>query len=179
MEYLLEEGFTIYDGSYSIGAASMVSMAHVLSPETMPHTAENFRHILAGNGGILDVLRNNDYLVKSIHESDYFTKGADVNFDFSYPDDIYSIEPEVIIKNAILEGEFRFDADFSTLEYGQYLTVKGQQLAEKNDKPTFLYFHDNFPGHTQNSGVLLPGEREMIIERLEMANIEMKKILKH
>lgn len=175
MSYLLEEGFTIYDGSYSAGLTSLMSMAHVLNPQLIDGSNSEYRKHIAGEASGLEMFRRNGYSVKSVFDSDYFTKETETLYDFTFPDDKYSIDSSNIIKSAILEGEFRFDIDFSTITYEEYLEVKNNQISKKESKPTFMYFHDKYPGHTQNSGTLLPGERDMIIERLEMANVEMKK----
>lgn len=171
--YLLDNGFAIYDGTYSIGASSITSMAHVFGLTTLDN-GDARRRALSGDGVAFKILEDLDYYVSFLGSSDYMTKGFSPTHDFSFPGDQFSIEPHKIIINAILEGEFRFDVDFSEITYRDYLNAKKVKISEKLSKPKFFHSHDDNPGHSQNSGVLRPDETDLYIERLISANGEMK-----
>lgn len=92
---------------------------------------------------------------------------------FSYPSDSYSIDPSITIRNVRLDGEFRSDADFSTLTYDDYLEAKHHVLNRKPHDINFYYSDDELPGHSQNSGVLRPDESEIHFGNLDKVNLEM------
>lgn len=173
-DYLLNQGFSIYDGTYSVGSYSLASMAHVLNPQRIPQSTEEFRRMLAGDGSAVQEFRKNGYVTHSIHSSDYMTKDFETKYNYSFPDDHSSIPSQDIITRAILEGEFRFDADFSDVDYDDYLAQRKRVLSQKLKEPEFLYNHDNLPGHTQNSGVLGPEDFELHIKSLRIANNQMR-----
>lgn len=176
MNYLLDKGFAIYDGTYSIGSASLISMSQVLNIGRLKN-AEEYRRNIAGSASGLQVLRNNDYDSYLLTGGDYMTKGFDTSYTSVYPSAKYSIKPYKIIYDAILEGEFRFDAEFSTGTRDTFLKAKSEILKNVNENPEFMYQHSSFPGHSQNSGVLRDDETELHIESLLIANEEIKKDL--
>ena len=175
MEFLLDNDFTIYDGTYSYGASSLISMGYLLNPEPFSTDTSEYRKMISGDGSTFKVFEKNGYQMNLVGQSDYLTKGFESQYDFTFPNDIHSIDPHKIIINAILEGEFRFDVDFSTIGYSDYLDAKEMILSQSLNKPEFLYSHGDFPGHSQNSGVLLPNETELHLKKLETANQEMQK----
>ncbi|CAM3564551.1 CDP-glycerol glycerophosphotransferase family protein [Erysipelothrix urinaevulpis] len=174
MDYLLNDGFAIYDGTYSLGANSLNSMSTVLHAGEVLETPEETRRILAKDASSTILFSSLDYTSQFIFDSDYFVKGYETIQDFIYPDAKLSIESSKIIISAILEGEFRFDADFSAVTYEDFLRVRATKLNEKKSNPVYFYAHDNYPGHSQNSGVLLPNETELHLEKLKFANHQMK-----
>ena len=50
VEYLLNQGFAIYDGAYSLGGASEISISHVLHLDLIPGAIEEYRGSIAGGG---------------------------------------------------------------------------------------------------------------------------------
>ena len=106
--------------------------------------------------------------------NDYMTRGFERQYDLSLPGDMYSIDSYKIIINAVLEGEFRFDAELSTFNYKSYVEMKQMVLSQKLKKPEFMYTHSNYPGHTQNSGVLSPSDTEKHFKGIIKANEEMR-----
>lgn len=173
IDYLLDQGFAIYDGIYTVGPTSLESMARVLDPEIIGHDTSELREVIAINAGSLKLFNNLEYTTQTAGSSDYMTKGFTTDYNSIFPDPRFAIHPDKIITEAILEGEFRFDADFSTIDYQMYVDHKQDVLAQNLAAPEFLYTHNDLPGHSQNSGVLLPNETELHIEGILKANEEM------
>lgn len=135
---------------------------------------KNRSEIIAKESGVLKLFNSLDYATHGAVSNDYMTKGFDPSYDYFFPDARYSIDPHKIIRDAILEGEFRFDADFSTVDYEDFVNHKQNVLSKDLSKSEFFYAHNNYPGHSQNSGVLRPDETELHIEGIERANKEMR-----
>lgn len=175
IDYLLEDGFTIYDGSYTLLASSLASMSHMLHAEKINPTTNDYREHIASKSAGVNIFKKMGYTVQSVQNSDYMTRGFTPEYNFSFPDDMNSIKPDSIIRDAIIEGEFRFDVEFSSISQNDYLNAKEFVLTKTRKEPQFLYTHTKFPGHSQNSGVLLPNEKELHFEKLDIANLEMRK----
>ena len=174
--YLLENGFAIYDGTYSIGCNSLMSMSQVLHVSPVRGMV-SYREKVAGDADGLKIFRSLGYDTYFFNRGSYMTSGYEPQYTSFYPDTSLSIASYKIITTAILEGEFRFDVKFSEDTQEGYLKAKSNIFIEKNINPEFVYAHSNYPEHSQNSGVLLPNETELYIERLKIANKEMKKDL--
>lgn len=127
--YLLDEGFAIYDGTYSVAATSLASMSHVFNPDVLEANNRVYRQNIAEAGSSLNLFRNNDYLLELVQESEYMTQDYKPIHDFYYPGDANTISPHKIIINAVMEGEFRFDVDFTTITYEDYLDAKLMYLS--------------------------------------------------
>lgn len=173
-QYLQENGFAIYDGTYSLGPSSLRSMARVLETDYMGDEEVEMREIVAAEAGTLKLFNDLDYTTHTAVSSDYMTKGFMPEYDYVFPDTRYSIDPDEIIIKAVLEGEFRFDADFSTIDYESYVEYKQNVLARDLSEPEFMYTHNNYPGHSQNSGVLRPDETDLHFKGIVRANQEMR-----
>ena len=173
-EYLLDQGFAIYDGTYTLAPTSLESISRVLEPAYVNSDNTEMREIIAKESGVLKLFNSLDYATHGAVSNDYMTKGFEPSYEYFFPDARYSIDPHKIIQDAILEGEFRFDADFSTVDYGDFVDHKQNVLAKDLSKSEFFYAHNNYPGHSQNSGVLRPDETELHIEGIERANEEMR-----
>lgn len=174
MQFLIDNGFAIYDGTYTLAPSSLESISRVLEPAYVNSDYTEMREIIAAEAGVLKAFNNLDYVTLGAVSNDYMTKGFEPRYDYFFPDARYSIDPHIIIRDAILEGEFRFDADFSTVDYTDYVDYKQNVLAKNLAKPEFFYTHNNYPGHSQNSGVLRPNETELHLEGIEIANKEMR-----
>lgn len=174
MNYLLDNGFAIYDGSYSVGAYSLSGIGHLLNPEEVPENSTEFRRLNAGDASMVQEVDKLGYYTEFVVDSDYMNLGFPSKYDYTFPDNYSAIAPHKIIEGAILEGEFRFDVDFSNIEFSDFLNSKEQILTQKIKKPEFLYSHVDYPSHSQNSGVLLPNETEIHIERFKVANEQMR-----
>lgn len=174
IDFLLEDGFTIYDGTYSVGASSLVSMGRMMDAQEVPGGTEGLRAKLAGDASGYVSFKNNGYTTQSVQSSDYMTKELTPQQDFAFPDGNDSIGAHKIIIDAVIEGEFRFDAEFSTTTYEDFVNAKKKAFTHKSKQSKFHYSHSDLPGHSQNSGVLRPDESERHFVALESANIEMK-----
>lgn len=175
MNYLLDEGFAIYDGTYSIGYTSLVSMAHVLQTTTMVDGTVNERHKVAGNNTSMYFLDKSKYESRIVLQSDYMFQGNVSRYSDTFPKPEQSISPSRIIINAILEGEFRNDASFSDVEYDEFLDKKNETLAYESKDPIFYYTHDDRPGHTSFYRDFDGGEKDRFFANLGPANLEMKR----
>ena len=102
-------------------------------------------------------------------------RGSQQKVDYSYPStENLSVSNDMFtIVKAILLGEFQFDLEYSS-DYNGWLNKKNAILQKDIKKPKFLYAHSRFPGHSQNSGTLLPNENQLFEDRLKTANQEMK-----
>lgn len=176
-EYLRDKGFKIYDGTYTIGPATLVSMAHVLTSDLISKTNNlpQFRKAIAEDGP--NLFNNLGYTTHSVLDSDFYTRGYFPQYDYNFPKAEDNIDSYDILINAILEGEFRFNAKFSNSTYDTYLEEKRSVLSQNLNSPEFMYTHNKYPNHSQNSGVLLPNETEIYIDGVNKANEEMKKDL--
>lgn len=172
--YMLDNGFAVYDGAYSIGPYSVISMAHLLNPQLIPDSFTEYRKMLAGDGSAVQKLNELGYFTNTVHDSDYMIKDMEPKYDFTFPDKNSSIAPHKIINQAILEGEFRFDAEFSEITFQDYMDTKRKVLSANKKDPEFLYAHGSNPGHTQNSGVLTQADYDQHVAALQSANVEMR-----
>ncbi|NLP48503.1 MAG: hypothetical protein GX345_06105 [Clostridiales bacterium] len=187
MDYLLDLGFAIYDGTYSIGCNSLMSMSQVLhfdhaedyyeAKKLLPKNYYEFRKLIAGEALGLKFLRYMGYKNTILVESNYYFRGFNPQYDRVFPPTSDSIPGYKIIGDAIIEGEFRFDARFSSVTKKEFLNEKREILSQNLPEPEFLYHHVTLPSHRLNFGTLLPDETEKYLERLEKANLEMNKDL--
>ena len=174
IDFLLNERFTIYDGTYSVGASSLVSMGRMIGAESVEGGNQELRQVIAGDTPSFHTLRENGYFMQSVQTSDYMTKDHTPKHDFAFPDGRHSIGAHRIIIDAVIEGEFRFDAEFSDTTYDDFVNAKTTALSYNTQQPKYLYSHSDFPGHSQNSGVLRPDESERHFGGLDVANREMR-----
>ena len=177
MNHLLDLGFAIYDGIYSVGASSLRSMAQVFHMDGARNDYE-FRGLIAGDAAGIDFLKHKGYKNSLLVESNYYFRGHNPKCDRIFPPVSDSIPGYKIIGDAILEGEFRFDVHFSKVTKDEFLIEKSKFLSQRLPEPELLYHHVYLPGHSQNSGTLLPDETERFLVKLEEANAEMNKDIK-
>jgi len=169
MGYLKSQNFKIYDNVYSTGRNSLESMSNIVDISNKFDGDENYRSRVNGESVINRILQNNGYLTNNILNP-YMIRGSKQKVDYCYPSS--GIGMFTIIK-AILIGEFKFDIEFSG-GYNGWIEKKMEFLKKDHKKPIFLYAHSRYPGHSQNSGTLLPNETELFEKRLKKANKEMK-----
>ena len=174
IKLLLDFGFTIYDGTYSTSANTYETVSSLLNVEKVANAVPVMGEVIARSNALLRLTQMHKYRTKLVLPNDYLTKGQEPSYDVVFPNAESSIDPSKIIIDAILEGEFRFDVEYSKVTYDDYLSKKNHELSSKDSNPSFIYTHSNYPGHSQNSGVLRPNETELFFERLDKANIEMR-----
>lgn len=173
--YLEKQGFHTYHSTWSLDDHSFGTMGRVLG--LTGSSGEN-RVGTAGNVPLIDYLDINGYLTAGIFSNDYFFRGqSKVNYDFYIPKKLTNKNNMTVkhFKNAILEGEFRFNAGFDIYDHDEFVRSK-RTFFDKGftSQPKFIYTHTG-PGHSQMSGVCRDNETELFVERLNKANLEMQK----
>ncbi len=181
IQFLKQNGFTIYDGVYSVGGHTLSSMSRVFEPGKSVEGNENsyYRTILSGNSSCLKTLKHSGYKTFGVFHCDYYTQDHIPTYDMIYP----SVRPLIIagaglLIRAILMGEFRYNVSYSPVDYSEYVEKKREILSFQYNYPVFLYSHNQFPGHSQSSGKCLPDETQKYIAGIEIANTEMQEDLK-
>ena len=173
-EYLIENGFTIFNGTYSIGSYSLGTMARLLEGSALRINENNSRTIVGGFSSFVKSLDNQGYETVGVFPSSfYFPPNTKSNYNYYFPN---KAQRSAKTAKSILSGNLTHEDAIYTIPYKDYLEEKNQILSTigTTQNPYFLYTHTYFPGHTQNSGACLPGEFEQWKDRLEYANVEMK-----
>ncbi len=174
-ESLLDKGFAVYDGTYSVGPISLESIAHVMDFEQAGWST-NLRKVLAQDANGLKIFKEAGYMNYSIMPNDYMVRGVRIDpsvHDSYFPnpeDGDVNIRSSRILISAISEGMFRFDAAFGHTTEEEFTQEKRNFLRVQSQQPRFLYTHENVPGHTTDIGVLADNETEMWADRLPWAN---------
>ena len=162
--YLVDQGFRLYKGTYSVGGSTKISMGHVLSPGS--HGGA-----VSGDGQVQVTLKQNGYETYAVFPHDYLIRGRrGSSYDHTFPTPKSSFG---LLSSVILEGEFRFDAHFDTSARSDFIREKRRVLSEDSRTPKFL-FSLTGPGHSQNSGACLADETQRFADRLSVANQEMR-----
>jgi len=173
--YLAEKGFNIYNGIYSIGPASTVSMNAVLAVASDENEA---RGATSGNGKIQRILRCNGYKTYGIFPNNYFFWEQTIDYDYSFPTAILSRQmgASTVFIKAIMQGEFVCWQIHDGFAYSEYLAQKQDALsASKQANPRFVYTHNKYPGHSRHMGrLVVENDLEKYKLGLQMANAEMK-----
>jgi hypothetical protein len=168
-QFLEDQGFEIYPGTYTVASASASSMSRVLNVSTSYYGDK--RRAVSGDGVVQNLLKKYGYQTYGIFPSDYFFRGVVPAYDHSFPVRGSSIN---LLAEAILVGEFRFDLDFDVVSHDQYVQEKREVFSRAMESPKFMYTHSNLPGHSQNSGACMADEVDAYGERLARANLEMR-----
>jgi len=169
-QFLIEQGFTIYPKTYSLGGFTVYSMSTVFNASTNMYGS--IRRGVSGDGVVHNLLKGYGYRTHGVFSSAHFFRGIESSYDYSFPGYGSSVN---LLREGILVGEFKFDLDFDKITREEYLQEKRGILTRNSSRPAFLYSHSNLPGHSQNSGACLPDETEQYQKRLDRANAEMKK----
>lgn len=173
IDFLIGSGFTIYDGTYSVASSSIPSMSRVLSVSSSPSIEG--RRATSGESLVTDIFKSRGYATHGVFPSDYLLRGFTPTYSSFFPPVGLVQETAGPLTAAVLRGEFLFDEGFVTVRYEQYLEKKRKVLSLNSPTPNFLYSHNKYPGHSQNSGdCFLPDEVERYAEGLSEANREMK-----
>lgn len=176
-DYLKEQGFHIYRGTYTVGAASLTAMSRVLevtAPEP-PRAVQDYRRATSGDSAVCRILRESGYETYGIFLNDFFFdrrgKGG-AYYDYFFPEE--AAPTYLLIFKAVIEGVFRYEASFESADYSEYLSEKRRILSSKSSVPRFMYTHNKYPGHSHNFGRALGDEIEIYIRGLHKANEEMR-----
>lgn len=169
-DVLKSHNFKIYSGTYTMAGDSLSSMSatYAISDKLLTSIQRWQRNACAGNAISFKIFQDNSYVTSSI-QSTYMT-GGEFYVDKHFPPvENSDIEFLVILLRGILAGEFRFDivGRSSVNEDSYHKFLREEAVSEKN--PHFTVMHVGKPGHSQNSGNLLPNETELYTERLKNA----------
>jgi hypothetical protein len=175
---LLDNDFKIYEDTYSLGFDSLLSMGMTFNIMYGDVRANRLRDMCAGNSRVFSIFKKNSYNTRSI-QSHYMTGGKSFTDD-SFPK---GRQFDLDTKNALLDilligifsGEFRFDIEGigtgGDNDFHEYFRT----TAGVGDVPWFTTMHAHLPGHSQNSGKLLPNETGLFIERYNAVLPEISK----
>ena len=160
IDFLEENGFTVYNGIYSIGSSSIASTSRIL--EVDGNLSRHGRHYVSGNAFGPEIFKANGYNSIALFKSSYFLSASSpINWDEYNPkEDVTKIGGKTLTK-AIFQGEFRFDIfdDFSN--YEEYLELK--KLFKFKKRNTLFYTHNGYPGHSSNTGRCDANEKNLIL----------------
>ncbi|MBN2678482.1 MAG: hypothetical protein JXR32_10530 [Anaerolineaceae bacterium] len=170
--FLLEQGFTQYPHTYSVGADSLRSMSRVFNVSTDFYG--DLRNGVSGNGIVQNILTFNGYKTYGVFPSDFMFQGIGSSYDYSIPKHRSPSNYQLI--SAVLLGEFRFNLNinFNDLTQEQFFNTSKELFNSVYKDRVFIYMHSNYPNHSQNSGACLPNETDLFMERLLVANSEMR-----
>lgn len=179
MNFLKENSFVFYEKTYSLGAASLESMALTLgmSYETSmgrkDWNRQNWRKMLSGNNIVNYYLKKSGYKTYYVL-SHYLLQGEGKIGDYVFPRPSKNSGMEMIL-NGIRQGEFKFDTPpLENYTYEEWLNEKRQIINAQSNYPKFLYAHFIYPGHSNNSGKCLPDGTKIYAGRLKIANRQMR-----
>lgn len=171
--YLTSRGFTLYPRTYSVGSSSLSTMSRVLNASTEYYGTA--RRGVSGDGVVQEIFHQIGYETYGVFPYDFMFRGIGASYDFAIPKEVISADR--LLLRGIFLGEFRFDIerlDFTHQTNEEFIRAKRNVFASLGRKPSFLYIHTTFPGHSQNSGVCLPDEVDRFGDRLTQANVEMQ-----
>ncbi len=178
INYLIENGFSVHNGTYSIGSYTLGTMSRFFEGTSLQVDPDgggnNSRYITGGHSSFVKALSNNGYFTVGIFPSSYYFPPNDRPFyDYYFPN---KAQRSFKMAKSILRGNLTHKDAIYTIPYENYLIEKNNMLFEigTSAEPHFLYTHTYFPGHTQNSGSCEDGEFEAWKEELKYANAEMK-----
>tara|TARA_B100001564_G_scaffold1791_1_gene1593 strand:- start:11370 stop:13256 length:1887 start_codon:yes stop_codon:yes gene_type:complete len=178
VDYLIKNGFSVHNGTYSIGSYTLGTMSRFFEGTSLQVDPDgagtNSRFITGGHSSFVKALSNNGYFTAGIFPSSFYFPPNDRPFyDYYFPN---KAQRSVNMAKSILRGNLTHKDAIYTIPYENYLKEKNNMLFEigTSTEPHFLYTHTYFPGHTQNSGTCEDGEFETWKEELKYANLEMK-----
>lgn len=164
-------GFELFPQTYSIGAYTLATMTTVL--DASQDYQSGSREAVSGNSQVHQALQAHGYTTYGLFSRDYFFIGTASRYDVAFPATRARTPAETLARSVLL-GEFRFDLDFDSLAYSDFMEARQEAWSTAEDQPRFVYMHSPFPGHTQNSGVCQEDETEQFASRLDIANQEMR-----
>lgn len=171
INFLKRNGFKTYQGVYSNSSSSIGTMSRILEMEG--NLKRDGRYYISGNGLSSKIFKANGYKTIGIFKSSYFFGSSPIKWDIYYPEENVTKIGGKTLTYSIFEGRFRFNIFDKNFNYSKYLESKEKHLVS-NEPNKFFYTHNNFPGHSQNSGKCRSNEKELYFEKMETANIEMK-----
>jgi YidC/Oxa1 family membrane protein insertase len=181
MNYLRDNNFRIFEDIYSIGAGTTISTSTSLDL-AIPDIGGQYKNIIMGNSTVDNLLQINGYETHYILGHN-FLRGLTVPFggDFLNNQNIDSLNGDGYSENSMMTilystflGEFKFDNEFllGTISEDVKTEMKRNNIINLSNKPKFLFYHSNYPGH--GSGNCHPNENELYARNLQIANDMMK-----
>ena len=170
-KFLIQNGFYIYRGVYSVGPLTLPSMSRVLN--ISKEIKDNLRSITSGNNSANNIFKANGYKTFGVFYCDYFFLGFKPTYDESYPALVLPKQPYRLLVAAIFEGQFRVNW-FQKIPHDDYLLRKREILASKIIQPKFMYTHSCYPNHSIFFRAVSGNEIESYKKALSIANEEMQ-----
>jgi hypothetical protein len=166
--FLIEQDFTLYPNTYSVGSSSVLSMNGVLNVASIDSYS---RMGVDGSGMVSELFRSLGYRGVGIFPSGYFFRNSIPQYDDYTPKSTMPSSQLLLLGAGM--GQFRFDLG-QTIDHEAYIRAKREVFVAPSETPLFVYTHSDHPNHSQNSGACLPNETELFVERLHEANEEMR-----
>jgi YidC/Oxa1 family membrane protein insertase len=175
---LRDNNFKIYENTYSFDFESVASMSKTFNIMRDSAKFDSMRDMCAGNSRVFNIFKKNSYGTYNIQKH-YITGGKSFTDDSFPRGQRYDLSTRnallSILLTGIFSGEFRFDiagiGGYSDHDFHEHLR---NDAALKNG-PWFTAMHVTLPGHSQNSGKLLPNETELFIGRYNAILSEISK----
>jgi hypothetical protein len=167
-EFLHSQGFNLYPHTYSVGALTVNSMSRVFNASIDYYG--NIRRGVSGDGVVQNLLHIMGYKTYGIFPSDFVFRGIGSSYDFSYPQP----KQQIILANAILVGEFRFEFTYQKMPRNKYVEQKQTIFKNPPQYPFLIYTHSDLPSHSQQSGTCRSDESALYEAKLVNANNEMR-----
>ena len=171
INFLEKNDFKIYHGIYSNSALSIGSTSRIL--EIDDKITQDGRHFTSGNAFGLEIFKANGYKTSAVFKSPYYFGSSPIKWDQYHPKERVTKLGGATLTKAIFEGEFRFDIFDDNINYEDYLKLKKINLTSSK-KNTLFFTHNNYPGHSQNSGKCDANQKQHYFEGMQKANSEMK-----
>ncbi len=173
-EYLVDQGFVIYPGIYSIGSPTIESISRVLNISTQ--FFGNPRRAVSGDGVVHEIFKKYGYQTYGIFTYDWFFRNINSSYDNSFPAGYQKkTGSDNIIIRSILKGDFSPEIIFENHPKEEYLKAKRSVLGDTSKGKVFFYSHSDLPDHAR---AMEPGCSSDAIrtyqENLPNANNEMK-----
>ncbi|PKL17348.1 MAG: hypothetical protein CVV49_11485 [Spirochaetae bacterium HGW-Spirochaetae-5] len=177
MNFLENNGFHIYHGSYSLGVPTEQSLSKVFNIDR--DIAEHKKY-LAGGGAVHSILSQQGYKTYGVFDNSWNLRGLPIDqikYDYTFPRPSGAMDTKVLV-NAILTGEFSDAVSFEGVDYSSYVNQKQKVIAGEGAAPVLMYSQSSYPGHGPSGMGMSLEEREGKIsghiEGIKKANIEMK-----
>jgi hypothetical protein len=165
---LRDNNFKIYEDTYSLSFDSITSMSRTFNIMRDSARYDRMRDMCAGNSRVFSIFKKNSYNTRSI-QSHYLTGGKSFTDDSFPKGRQYDLDTGnallAMLLTGIFSGEFRFDIEGIGPSGGNDFHEYIRAAAADRDGLWFTTMHAHLPGHSQNSGKLLPNETELFIER--------------
>lgn len=160
--------FKIYDSTYTLGNSSLSSMAPTLNMDKLHNIKNHNLHRLIIGGESLA----NKWFQQLGYETSIVTKpymtGPKHSYDKRFPEvkptrfssNSIKLDYLVVLLKGIAIREFKFDIEGLIQDHG-YQSYKHNIITKDKNRPVFVYYHGDYPKHSQNSGKCRDNEVEI------------------